>query len=248
MRSLGPANPSIPTTPATCRLASWTHRLPGPTITSTCGIDLGPVGQRGDRLGAGDAEDGVDPAQLGRGEDHRMRRGGDVDLLDARGARGDRAHHDRGRIRVPAAGRVDRGAADRDLAQLDRLALGERRPCGRRRAPPRRRRARWRSRPRGPRARPDRARRARSPARRRRPSAAGRARSRASRRRRSAPRAPPAPCRRPSRTAAMISRDVGRHRRAGRHQRAHLRGDAGRVLSPHAGAPRTASISAALIR
>ena len=87
---------------------------------------LGAVGERGDRLRAGDAEDGVDPAQLGGGEDRRMRRGGDVDLLDARGARGDRAHHDRGRVRVPAAGRVDRGPAHGDLAQRDRLALGQR--------------------------------------------------------------------------------------------------------------------------
>ena len=38
VRSLGPAKPSMPTTPATCRLASWTQRLPGPTITSTFGI------------------------------------------------------------------------------------------------------------------------------------------------------------------------------------------------------------------
>ena len=38
VRSLGPANPSIPTSPDTWRLASCTHRLPGPTITSAAGI------------------------------------------------------------------------------------------------------------------------------------------------------------------------------------------------------------------
>ena len=42
VRSDGPANPSIPTTPDTCRLASCTHRMPGPTITSTRGIDSVP--------------------------------------------------------------------------------------------------------------------------------------------------------------------------------------------------------------
>ena len=52
----GPAKPSIPTTPDTCRLASCTHRLPGPTITSTARDRLGAVGERGDRLRAGDRE------------------------------------------------------------------------------------------------------------------------------------------------------------------------------------------------
>ena len=35
--SLGPASPSMPTTPATWRLASVTYAFPGPTITSTRG-------------------------------------------------------------------------------------------------------------------------------------------------------------------------------------------------------------------
>src|SRR5207247_2519811 len=33
--SVGPARPSIPTTPATSRFAAVTHTLPGPTTTST---------------------------------------------------------------------------------------------------------------------------------------------------------------------------------------------------------------------
>ena len=36
--SLGPAIPSMPTVPTTCRLASCTHGLPGPTITATGAI------------------------------------------------------------------------------------------------------------------------------------------------------------------------------------------------------------------
>ena len=32
--SLGPARPSMPTAPYTCRLASMTYALPGPLITS----------------------------------------------------------------------------------------------------------------------------------------------------------------------------------------------------------------------
>jgi hypothetical protein len=31
----GPRKPSIPTSPLTSRLASWTQRLPGPAMTST---------------------------------------------------------------------------------------------------------------------------------------------------------------------------------------------------------------------
>src|SRR6478672_12876942 len=38
----GPARPSIPTNPATWRLASVTYTLPGPTIRSTDGIDSVP--------------------------------------------------------------------------------------------------------------------------------------------------------------------------------------------------------------
>ena len=36
--SLGPARPSIPTVPATWRLASCTQGLPGPTTTATGAI------------------------------------------------------------------------------------------------------------------------------------------------------------------------------------------------------------------
>ena len=36
--SLGPARPSMPTTPLTCRFASVTYAFPGPTITSTGSI------------------------------------------------------------------------------------------------------------------------------------------------------------------------------------------------------------------
>jgi predicted TIM-barrel enzyme len=40
--SLGPAIPSMPTSPTSCRFASCTHGLPGPAITSTGGTDSVP--------------------------------------------------------------------------------------------------------------------------------------------------------------------------------------------------------------
>ena len=85
---------------------------------------LGAVRQRGHGLGAGDGEVGVGAAQLRRGDHHRMRRADHVHLVHARGARRHDAHHDRRRIRIAAAGRVDRGAAHGHVAQLHRC------PCG----------------------------------------------------------------------------------------------------------------------
>ena len=126
VRSDGPANPSMPTTPDTCRLASCTHSDPGPTITSTLGIDSVPYAKRGDGLGAGDGEVGVRAAQLRRGDHHRMRRADHVHLVHARGARRHDAHHDRRRIRVAAAGRVDRGAPHGHVTQLHGVPLRER--------------------------------------------------------------------------------------------------------------------------
>jgi hypothetical protein len=87
---------------------------------------LGPVRQRGDRLGARDGEVGVRAAQLRRGDHHRMRRADHVHLVHTRGARRHDAHHDRRRIRIAAAGRVDGGAPHRHVAQLHGMALRER--------------------------------------------------------------------------------------------------------------------------
>ena len=57
---------------STCRLASCTHRLPGPTITSTRATVSRAVGQRGDRLGAAHAVDLVDAAQRAGAEHDRV--------------------------------------------------------------------------------------------------------------------------------------------------------------------------------
>ena len=105
-----------PTCPNTWRLASWTYRLPGPTITSTPGDRLGAVGERGDRLGAAHPVDGRRARRAGRPPAPpdrvavRARRRAHGDPLDAGDPRGDHPHHDRARIRGPAAGHVDRGA------------------------------------------------------------------------------------------------------------------------------------------
>ena len=55
----------------------------------------------------------------------RARRRADDDVDHAGRARGDDAHHDGARVGRAAAGDVDRGGADRDLAQAHRLALRE---------------------------------------------------------------------------------------------------------------------------
>ena len=94
VRSDGPANPSMPTTWDTWRLASWTHRLPGPDDHVHARDRLRPVGERGDGLRAGDGVDGIDLAQARRGEQDGMRRRGEDDLVDAGGAGRDRAHDD----------------------------------------------------------------------------------------------------------------------------------------------------------
>ena len=54
------------------------------------------------------------------------RRGANDDIEHAGGARRDDAHRDSARIRRAAARHVDRRRRDRDLAQLDVLALRER--------------------------------------------------------------------------------------------------------------------------
>ena len=72
----GPGEAVDPDQPAsTARLASCTQALPGPAITSTGGDRLGAVGERGDRLGAADRVDLVDPAERRGGEDRRVRAG-----------------------------------------------------------------------------------------------------------------------------------------------------------------------------
>jgi hypothetical protein len=77
---------------------------------------LGAVRERRDRLRTGDREHAVDLAEPRRGEDHRVRRRGDVDLVDARRTRRDRAHDDGGRVGVATARRVDHRASHGDLA------------------------------------------------------------------------------------------------------------------------------------
>ena len=59
----GPAKPSMPTSPDTWRLASCTHRLPGPDDHVDAPDRLGAVGERGDRLRAAHPVDLVDAAQ-----------------------------------------------------------------------------------------------------------------------------------------------------------------------------------------
>ena len=136
VRSLGPAKPSIPTSPDTWRLASCTHRLPGPTITSTAGTRLGAVGERGDRLRAAHPVHRVDPAQRARGEDRRVLAGGHDHLVDAGRARGHGAHHDGRRVRVAARpGRRSRRGRPGMLAQPHGVALRAAAPRPRRRAP-----------------------------------------------------------------------------------------------------------------
>ena len=151
---------------------------------------------------------------------------------------------------VAAAGRVDRGAAHRQLAHEHALALGQRRP--RTSAP----------RPglgdgahvgdrhlEAARARPGRARRAPRRARRRSRAAARR------RPRRGAPRSSRSAASPRSRTASTIPRHVGGDRRPRRRQRPHRAASASRVLgrrparrrsARHAAAPRPSSIAAAL--
>ena len=87
---------------------------------------LRPVRERGDRLRAAHRVDLVRPAQRRRGEDHRVVRRSDDDLVDPGRARRHRAHQHRGRVRRPPPGRVDRGAPDRDVPEPHRLALVER--------------------------------------------------------------------------------------------------------------------------
>ena len=124
-RSLGPAKPSIPTWPNTCRLASCTYRFPGPTMTSTGLIESRSIGERGDRLGS------AHPVHLARSGHPRGREDDWIDLAGragrrAHGHRGhpghDRrhdSHHDRARIRRAATGHVHAGAVHRGLAQSD---------------------------------------------------------------------------------------------------------------------------------
>ena len=124
----GRRTPSIPTWPNTWRLASWTYRLPGPTITSTGAHRLGPVRERGDRLGTAHAVDLEAPVSRQAPRIDRVDlavtagRRAHGDLLDAGHAGRDDAHHDRARVRRPAAGHVHaprvapgpRGASPRD--------------------------------------------------------------------------------------------------------------------------------------
>ena len=93
---------------------------------------LGPVGERGDRVGAAHPVDRVDAGEpAGREHDRievpvRAGRRAHGDLLDAGEPRGDRPHHHRARVRGPSARHVDRGALDRGLA-VDDQVLAE--PC-----------------------------------------------------------------------------------------------------------------------
>ena len=87
---------------------------------------LGPVRERGDRLRAAHGVDLVGLAERRGGVDQRVRRRHDDHLVDARGARGHRAHQHRGGIRRPAAGRVHRRAPHGHVAQPHGLALLER--------------------------------------------------------------------------------------------------------------------------
>ena len=63
---------SMSTQPKTCRFASATQRLPGPTILSTAPDRLRPVGERPHRLRAADAVDLVHAGDVGRGENRGL--------------------------------------------------------------------------------------------------------------------------------------------------------------------------------
>jgi hypothetical protein len=84
------------------------------------------VGEGGDRLGAAHAVDLVGAAQRRGGQDQRMRRRGDHHLVDARRRAVTTPITTEDGYGVLAAGRVDRRAAHRHLAQADALALLER--------------------------------------------------------------------------------------------------------------------------
>ena len=106
----------MPTGPNTCRFASLTKALPGPTILSTAGHGLGAEGHRGDRLRAADPEDAVRARQVAAG-DHRPvrvgRQAGDH-LVAARDLGRHDGHDRRRQQRIAAARHVAADALDRD--------------------------------------------------------------------------------------------------------------------------------------
>ena len=215
----------MPTSPADLALGLLHVEAAGAGDDVGAADRLGAVGQRGDRLGAAHAVDLVDAAQRAGGEDHRVGAGrADDDLLDPGHARGDDAHDDRARVRVAAAGDVDRGAAHRHLAQEHAVALGQLRPRRRRRGRRGHGAARSRSRPPGRRAR-----RGRGPRPPRRAPAGATRSGRPSTRVEALDVARAAPRRRRSRTAATIAATVAVDRRGGGDERTDRRGQRPRV-------------------
>ena len=102
----------------TSALAAATHALPGPTILSTRGDRLRAVRQRADRLRAADREHRVAPASSAAARtDRRWTRAHHDDLGNARDARGDDGHDQRGWQRDSArparSSRLARAAATR---------------------------------------------------------------------------------------------------------------------------------------
>ena len=121
----------MPTCPNTWRLASVTHELPGPAITSTARMLSVPWASAAIAWAPAHPVHLTYPAQRAGAEDCRVDpsvrsgRAADRHLLDTGHGGGDGAHHDRRDVGRAPAGHVGRGTGHRQLRQLHSLALGE---------------------------------------------------------------------------------------------------------------------------
>ncbi len=127
----GPAYDSMPTMPATSRLARATYRLPGPTITSTgrmvavpnasaamaCAPPMRYTSVTPTSAAAASVGCGMRPSAAGRHAQDAARHPCEL--------RGDRGHQHRRRVRGPPTGHVEPGAGDghRHLAQRHAVAI-----------------------------------------------------------------------------------------------------------------------------
>ncbi len=119
---------SIPTWPTSCRLASATQRLPGPTILSTRGMVAGAISQGGHGLGPTHAEDAGHTGQLagrknGIGQE-ATGRGHGHDVAHACHDCRDRVHDDGRWIRGLAAGDIQPGRVEGRHPHAEHGAVG----------------------------------------------------------------------------------------------------------------------------